>query len=160
MLINLTEIQAGELHTLLDETLREMSHEIAATDNSQYRTKLIDRRHALEEVTASLRHHAGEPRDEPGPRPPGQGSSERVWTVEIVFTEDEDRTRADARMRAAQRQWHGWGRARRNPIDPDVPAVGEELAGARALADLSHQLVEEAAHGVEAFEGHPVRLHI
>jgi Rv2632c-like len=158
--IRLTEIQASELLALLNENLREMSHEIAATDNGHYRMQLMDRRHALEEVAASLHRRPGETSGEPGAKPLGQGSSERVWTVEIVFTEDEDRTRADARMRAAQRQWHGWGRARRNPIDPDVPAVGEELAGARALADLSHQLVEAAAHGVEAFEGHPVRLHI
>jgi hypothetical protein len=160
MHLNLTEDQAGELRALLNETLRDMSHEIAATDNSQYRARLMARRHALEGVAGSMHHHPGEPHDEPGPKPPDQAANDRVWTVEIVFTEDEDRTRADARMHAAQHRWHGWGRARRNPIDPDVPAVGEELAGARALADLSHQLVEAAAHGVEAFEGHPVRLHI
>jgi hypothetical protein len=43
-------------------------------------------------------------------------------------------------------------------MDPDVPSIGEELAAARALADLSHQLVDAASHDVEAFEGHPVRL--
>jgi hypothetical protein len=86
-------------------------------------------------------------------------SERRVWTVEIVFTEDEDRTRADARLLAAERELHGWGRARRNPADPDIPAVGEELAAARALADLTHQLVHAAAERIEAFEGHPVQLH-
>ena len=34
----------------------------------------------------------------------------------------------------------GWGRARRNPTDPEMPSVGEEIAAARALADLSHHL--------------------
>ena len=86
-------------------------------------------------------------------------SNERVWTIEVVFTEDEDRTRADALLRAGERELHGWGRAKRNPEDPDVPAVGEELAAARALSDLTHQLVQEAAESIEAFEGHPVRLH-
>jgi hypothetical protein len=97
------------------------------------------------------------------PEDPGlrehRGSRDRVWTIELVFTEDEDKTRADARMHTSRQDWHGWGRARRNPMDPDVPAIGEELAAARALADLSHQLVEAAAHGVESFEGHPVHLH-
>ena len=83
---------------------------------------------------------------------------DRVWTVEVAFSEDEGQTRADARMRAAGREWHGWGRARRNPVDPDVPAIGEELAAARALSDLTHQLVHAAAEGVEGFEGHPVHL--
>ncbi len=86
-------------------------------------------------------------------------TEERVWTVEIVFTEDADRTRADAHLRAGPRLLHGWGRARRNPADPDVPAVGEELAAARALSDLTSQLVHEAALAIEGFEGHPVRLH-
>jgi len=86
-------------------------------------------------------------------------SENRVWTVEIIFTEDEDCTRADARLRAGEREFTGWGRARRNPSDPDVPAIGEELAAARALADLTHRLVHEAADAVERFEGHPVQLH-
>lgn len=160
MQIYLTEDQTAELLALVSETLRDMSHEIAATDNSQYRVQLLARRRTLEGVAGSLLRQADSP-----PRRRDQGSLhragvERVWTAEVLFTEDEDRTRADARIHSADFDWHGWGRARRNPIDPDVPAVGEELAAARALADLSHQLVIAAAHGVEAFEGRPVRLHI
>ncbi len=86
-------------------------------------------------------------------------SEQRVWTIEIVFTEDDDRTRADARLRAGGREYAGWGRARRSPTDPDVPAIGEELAASRALADLAHRLLHEAADAVERFEGHPVELH-
>jgi Domain of unknown function (DUF1876) len=87
-------------------------------------------------------------------------SERRVWTVEVIFTEDEDRTRADARMNAGGRVLNGWGRARRNPTDPDVPVVGEELAAARALSDLANELVHEAARAVERFEGHPVGLRL
>jgi Domain of unknown function (DUF1876) len=36
--------------------------------------------------------------------------------------------------------------------------VGEELAIARALSELSHHLVDAAAQAIESFEGHPVRL--
>jgi hypothetical protein len=85
-------------------------------------------------------------------------SALRVWTVEIVFTEDDDKTRAEVHLQGDGRDLHGWGRAKRNPSDPDVSAIGEELAAARALEDLSHQLVHEAVDAIEKFEGHPVRL--
>jgi hypothetical protein len=80
------------------------------------------------------------------------------WTVEITFREDENKTRADAVLEHPDGQHHGWGRARRAPEDPDVPAVGEEIAAARALIDLAHHLLEEAAHRIEGWEGHPVHL--
>ena len=81
-----------------------------------------------------------------------------MWTVEIVFSEDGDRTRADAVLSGAPEELRGWGRARRNPQDPDLPAVGEEIAAARALAELSHHLLEQAAHRIESWEGRPVHL--
>jgi hypothetical protein len=40
-----------------------------------------------------------------------------------------------------------------------VPHIGKELAAARALSDLGHKLLEAAAEGVSAFEGHSVALH-
>ena len=55
---------------------------------------------------------------------------------------EEDRTRADAVLEGAPVDLRGWGRARRNPIDPAVPAVGEEVAAARALSDLAHHLLD------------------
>ncbi len=81
-----------------------------------------------------------------------------TWTVEIVFSEDEDRTRADAMLTGSAETLQGWGRARRNPVDPDVPAVGEEVAAARALSDLAHHLLDRAAHRIESWEGHPVDM--
>jgi hypothetical protein len=152
MQVTLSTEQAEELQALVAETVRDMSHEIAATDNAEFRAGLIARRRTLEAVARSLEMTTE------GDQAAGH-LTPRVWTVEVAFTEDDDRTRADVMMRAAEREWHGWGRARRNPVDPDVPAIGEELAAARALADLSHQLVEAAARGVEAFEGRPVHLH-
>jgi hypothetical protein len=86
-------------------------------------------------------------------------SEHRVWTVEMTFTEDDNRTQAEAQMRAGTRILRGRGRARRNPVDSNVPAIGEELAAARALSDLTDQLVHLAAHTIEAFEGHPVSVH-
>ena len=85
--------------------------------------------------------------------------AEFIWHVEIGFTEDRDHTRADAVLDLAGRHYHGFGQAKRAPEDPSVPVIGEELAAARALSDLSHQLVHAATARIEAFEGHPVRLH-
>jgi hypothetical protein len=81
-----------------------------------------------------------------------------MWTIHVAFTEEEDRTRADAVLEGAPVDLRGWGRARRNPIDPAVPAVGEEVAAARALSDLAHHLLEAAAHRIESWEGHAVNL--
>lgn len=85
-------------------------------------------------------------------------SEERIWTVNIVFTEEDDTTRADAVLESGPADLRGWGRSRRNPADPDVPAVGEEIAAARALHDLGHHLIEQAAHTIETWEGRPVHV--
>jgi Rv2632c-like len=84
---------------------------------------------------------------------------EQTWLVNISFTEDADRTRADAILVLANQKFHGLGQAKRAPQDPSVPVIGEELAAARALSDLSHQLLEVAAERIESFEGHPVDVH-
>jgi len=81
------------------------------------------------------------------------------WTVSITFSEHDDRTRADADLDGAPAPLSGFGTARRNPVDPNLPAIGEEIAAARALGDLSHHLLERAAHEIESWEGHPVDLH-
>ena len=36
--------------------------------------------------------------------------------------------------------------------------IGEEVAAARALNDLAHHLLEQAAHTIESWEGRPVHL--
>ena len=84
---------------------------------------------------------------------------EQSWTVNISFTEEGDRTRADAILDLASQKFHGFGQAKRAPADPNVPVVGQDLAAARALSDLSHKLLEAAAERIESFEGHPVKLH-
>ncbi len=83
---------------------------------------------------------------------------EQSWRVEISFTEDADRTRADAILELASQRFHGFGQAKRAPQDPRVPVVGQDLAAARALSDLAHKLLDAAAERIESFEGHPVKL--
>ena len=74
-----------------------------------------------------------------------------TWHVELTFTEDEDRTRADAILGLSGNQFHGFGQAKRAPGDPSVPIVGEELAAARALSDLAHKLLDAAAERIATF---------
>ena len=40
--------------------------------------------------------------------------------------------------------------AKRNPADEPQPRIGEEIAAARALADLTHQLLDKAAGEISA----------
>ena len=85
-------------------------------------------------------------------------SLEPNWQVNITFTEDEERTRADAILEFGGSRFHGWGRAKRTTGDPSVPVIGEELAAARALADVAHQLLHEASERIETFEHKPVHI--
>ncbi len=52
----------------------------------------------------------------------------------------------------------GHGRARRNPHDPSVREIGEELATARALRDLADRLLQATSDDIAEIEGHKVHL--
>lgn len=78
--------------------------------------------------------------------------------IEILFEEDGDHTQARASLVIRGMTFNGAGRARRNPSDPALPMVGEELAAARALSDLAHKLVEAAAESISEREGRRARL--
>ena len=78
--------------------------------------------------------------------------------IAIVFEEDADHTNARASLTLRGTTFTGRGRARRNPNDPNVPVIGEELAAARALSDLAHKLVEAAAELISGREGGPAHL--
>jgi hypothetical protein len=95
-------------------------------------------------------------RIEPGTR---SGPDRMTMRIEVVVTEDADHCEAMAHAQVRDREFSGWGRARRHPADPEMPVVGEELAIARALSDVSHQLVVAAADSLETALGRPVALH-
>jgi hypothetical protein len=81
------------------------------------------------------------------------------WRVEIQIDEHEGRTRALARLHNRDETGLiGVGLARLNPADRDVPEIGDELAVARALSDLGHQLLEAAAGDIEHITHQPVHL--
>jgi hypothetical protein len=77
----------------------------------------------------------------------------------VSLSESPDKTEAEAVLDVDGRHVGGWGRARRSPDDPNVAEIGDELATARALSDLAHKLLEEAASAIETFEGHEVHVH-
>ncbi|MEU9115159.1 DUF1876 domain-containing protein [Streptomyces sp. NPDC048483] len=84
-------------------------------------------------------------------------TEKKMWDAEISITESGSEVRAEARLRGKEGgQMVGQGEARRNPADEDVPAIGDELSAARALSDLSHQLLQRAAHDIEVHTSKPV----
>jgi len=83
----------------------------------------------------------------------------KKWTVIIEIGEHEGRTRAVARLHTRDAESvNGVGFARLNPSDRDVPEIGDEIAVARALSDLSHRLLAVASEDVEQQSGQHAHL--
>jgi hypothetical protein len=69
----------------------------------------------------------------------------RQWGVEIFISEEDSLTEARAVLCGdSPRAVTGVGHAQRNPADPQIPEIGDEVAVARALEDLSSQLLNLA----------------
>ncbi len=71
------------------------------------------------------------------------------WQVGLYLFEEAGTTKARAVLDTATTRFTGHGDAHRNPADPDVPEIGDELAAGRALNDLGRQLMDVARRGVE-----------
>ncbi len=85
------------------------------------------------------------------------------WRVEIFIDEHEDerRTRAEARLYTDDKtHLRGVGTAHRNPADVEIPEIGDEVAVARALFALGHELLLAAAGDIEGVAQEKARLHI
>lgn len=88
-----------------------------------------------------------------------------TWKVAIdLFSTDDlqseaHMTTAHAVLKtSAGTRLEGYGRARRNPEDPVVPEIGEELAAARALRDLADRLLRATSDDLSAIEHERIRL--
>jgi len=82
----------------------------------------------------------------------------KTWTVQVRLDETDDDTVAHAVLSVENRtEISGRGMSRRNPSDESEPRIGEELAAARALSDIAHQLLAVAASDIEAKTQVPVR---
>lgn len=80
------------------------------------------------------------------------------WPIRLSITEDGNRTVARVVVTTKDNTLSAEGVAQRNPHDPSVPEIGDELAAGRALAELGRQLVEAAAGDISAFGEEPVVL--
>ncbi|WP_171166522.1 DUF1876 domain-containing protein [Streptomyces sp. I05A-00742] len=81
----------------------------------------------------------------------------KSWNVQISIKENADTVNAEARLSgAATGTIVGEGTARCNPSDENVPEIGDELAVARAMSSLSHQLLHTAASDIEQHTHKPV----
>lgn len=74
------------------------------------------------------------------------------WKLTFEVEEDADHCDMIVHLDAGDRSLSGRGRSRRNPSDPQVPQIGEELAAARALHDLANHLTNDAWDAIERFE--------
>ncbi|MFE3448814.1 DUF1876 domain-containing protein [Nonomuraea sp. NPDC059194] len=80
----------------------------------------------------------------------------KKWTVQIYITEDGDDTSAKAVLTTKDgTHLSGTGSARRNPADPAVAEIGDELAASRALADLADRLAVVTQHDIARFVDTP-----
>jgi uncharacterized protein DUF1876 len=84
----------------------------------------------------------------------------KQWNVAVEIDEHDGKTRAVARLGRDGAGLTGVGLARCNPEDRDVPRIGDELAAARALSELSHRLLEAAAEDIERITHEQARLRI
>jgi Domain of unknown function (DUF1876) len=81
------------------------------------------------------------------------------WTVEVFIGEDDGRTYAEARLHTEiGDRLAGVGRALLSPTDHDVPEIGDEVAVARALYDLSDHLLDTASRDIVSVTREDVHL--
>jgi hypothetical protein len=82
----------------------------------------------------------------------------KTWNVQLTINEDGDDTHVDAVLDLENKtEVRGRGMSRRNPRDESEPRIGDELAAARALSDLAHELLGLAASDIEARTHVPAR---
>ena len=75
----------------------------------------------------------------------------KTWQVTLTINEDGDDTYVDAVLQLDNKmELRGRGMSRRNPRDESEPRIGDELAAARALSHLAHELLGMAAADIES----------
>lgn len=82
------------------------------------------------------------------------------WWIRLRFEEDDQHTVAVATLRVGERRFEASASARRSPVDPNLPRVGEDLAAARAISQLAHDLLGDAAARLEAATHRPAGISV
>ena len=86
--------------------------------------------------------------------------STKQWSITVDIDEQDDTTLAHVSIRSpAGHDVTGVGQAQRNPLDPSVPEIGDELAVARALRNLAERLMHTTENDIKGVTGEPAHLH-
>ena len=84
----------------------------------------------------------------------------KQWSITVDIDEEDDTTLASISLRTPTGQdVTGVGRAQRNPLDPSVPEIGDELAVARALRNLAERLLHTTEKDITGVTGESAHLH-
>jgi hypothetical protein len=86
----------------------------------------------------------------------GKDDGNKTCQIDVLIEEQEERTRAKARLSWAGKKLVGVGLARLDPADQPVDQIGDELAIARALSDLANQLFALTSTDIQASTHEPV----
>lgn len=88
-------------------------------------------------------------------------SATKHWDITVDIDEfDEDTTLAHVSVRTpAGQEVTGVGQAQRNPLDPSVHEIGDELAVSRALRNLSERLLHATEKDISGVTGEAAHLH-
>jgi hypothetical protein len=79
---------------------------------------------------------------------------EKEISLSLHLSEDDTETLAHAVLNLRGDHFEAMGKARRNPEDAPMPVVGEELAIARALQEITGQVMTAAQNKIEEFLVH------
>ncbi|MCD2441450.1 DUF1876 domain-containing protein [Agromyces sp. SYSU K20354] len=84
----------------------------------------------------------------------------KQWSITVEIDEQDDTTLAHVSLRTpAGHDVTGVGHAQRNPLDPSVPEIGDELAVSRALRNLAERLLHTTEKDIAGATGEPAHLH-
>jgi hypothetical protein len=72
-------------------------------------------------------------------------------TIDLLLDEDETDTVVHAKLQLRGDEFESVGKAHRRSSDRPIPVIGEELAVARALGDLTNQVTAAAQSKIETF---------
>ena len=84
----------------------------------------------------------------------------KQWSITVDIDEQDDSTLAQVSLRTPTgHDVTGLGEAQRNPNDPSVPEIGDELAVSRALRNLAERLLHTTEKDISGVTGEPAHLH-
>ncbi|OBH49877.1 DUF1876 domain-containing protein [Mycobacterium mantenii] len=86
----------------------------------------------------------------------GNDEGTKTCFIDVLIEEREEKTRAKARLSWEGQRYVGVGLSRLDPTDEPVAQIGDELAIARALADLANQLFALTSADIQANTHQPI----